>query len=60
MRRFYGVGGGSPGINRRRLRRADHLAVASGGGANKMSAAIGGVTETFNHYPDLRRHDEII
>jgi len=40
---------------------ARRAAVASGGdGGNKMSAAIGGVTGTFNHYPVLRRHDKII
>jgi len=33
--------------------------VVGGGGANKMSAAIGGVTGTFNHYPVLRRHDKL-
>jgi len=33
--------------------------MAGGGGANKMSAAIGGVTGTFNSYPVLRRHDKL-
>jgi len=44
---------------------AAHLRVfiAGGGGANKISAAseaTGGVTETFNHYPVLTRHDKIV
>jgi len=39
---------------------ARRQAVVNGGDANKMSAAIGGVTGTFNHYPVLRRHDKMV